>query len=90
MAKQAELYFSIEQLNRMNKAANKNIATLTVQRDKLVSENIDVVSERNRLINERNEIYSELESIKNSLSFKLGRTVTFVPRKIRDIFKRKK
>ena len=32
----------------------------------------------------------ELQSIKNSLSFRVGRMITFFPRKLRDTFKRKK
>ena len=33
---------------------------------------------------------SELQAIKNSLSFKLGRMITFIPRKMRNILKRKR
>ena len=32
-------------------------------------------------------LQSELDSLKNSFSFKLGRKLTFIPRKIRDIFR---
>ena len=34
--------------------------------------------------------YGELQAIKNSLSFKVGRMITFIPRKLRNAFKRKK
>jgi len=34
------------------------------------------------------EVYNELDSIKRSVSFRLGRMVTFIPRKIRDIFRK--
>ena len=33
---------------------------------------------------------SELQAIKNSLSFKLGRMITFIPRKMRNVLKRKR
>ena len=34
--------------------------------------------------------YGELQAIKNSLSFKVGRMITFIPRKLRNALKRKK
>ena len=34
--------------------------------------------------------YGELQAIKNSLSFKVGRMIIFIPRKLRNAFKRKK
>ena len=33
--------------------------------------------------------YGELQAINNSLSFKVGRMITFIPRKVRNLFKRK-
>ena len=50
----------------------------------------ELSSEKDRLKNERNAADAELRSVQNSFSFKFGRAVTFIPRKIRDSFKNKK
>jgi len=41
------------------------------------------------LIGKLDKVTRDLECIQNSLSFKIGRTLTYVPRKLRDILKNK-
>lgn len=47
-------------------------------------------SQLNILKDEMNRLNGNYYSLKNSFSFKLGRFITFIPRKIRDLFKKKK
>jgi len=56
-------------------------------------ETIDFKSIINKVTKNEIEIEnlkSEIEGIINSASFKIGRAITFIPRKIRDMFRKKK
>lgn len=88
--KQAKLSSEVEELQQTNKTASESITALTAQCEISASEKMAVTLARDKAIAERNEVTAELQSVKNSLSFKLGRVATFIPRKIRDAYKRKK
>ena len=69
-----------------------------IKRDTVLQDKIKILSggikelaaTNRRIAEERDSCMGELESVRNSLSFKLGRFITFIPRKIRDVFKKKK
>ena len=92
-----------EKLNEQLSASCQKEAMLTQQVDDLIerdSENKKKIQCLNKGISElalsnkniaeeRDSYISELESVRNSLSFRLGRAATFIPRKLRDVFKKK-
>lgn len=80
---EAVLSEKVSMLTQANVAAEKKLNALSVKVTELSGE-------RDRLTCERNTANAELQSVQNSLSFKLGRFITFIPRKIRDAFKKLK
>ena len=79
-AEEEKLSSRVDELIKENESVNKNATKLTAERDKLAAEKSIVVAERN-------SANAEIDSLKNSISFKLGRFFTFIPRKIRGVFK---
>lgn len=50
-----------------------------------MKERIKALQKENEILTERNiNLSNEIESLKNSASFRIGRKVTLIPRKIRD------
>ena len=87
--KQAELSAKVDGLMKVNAAANESMAKLTIERNNMAAVRDKLASEKQAIITERDKANVELELIKNSLSFRLGQAATFIPRKLRDVFKRK-
>ena len=73
----------VSTLTQANVAAGKKLNALSVKVTELSGE-------RDRLTCERNTANAELQSVQNSLSFRLGRFITFIPRKVREAFKKLK
>ena len=74
----------------------RNRKELAGERTVLLKANCELINEKNSLYNEKKELIKERDYIKqnyinitNSLSFKLGRLLTWIPRVIRDFFKGK-
>lgn len=74
---EAFLYYSVLQ--------EKKIAKL---KDKVKTQELSIKMERTKQIKEKENIQNQLDCMKNSVSFKIGRMITFMPRKIRDCFKK--
>ncbi len=79
-AEEEKLSSHLDELIKENESVNKNATKLTAERDKLAAEKSIVVAERD-------SANAEIDSLKNSISFKLGRFFTFIPRKILGVFK---
>lgn len=85
-------------ISEYEKNFNGNIANINEQVNELKNrfsliETIDFKSIINKVTKNEIEIEnlkSEIEGIINSASFKIGRAITFIPRKIRDMFRKKK
>lgn len=58
--------------------------------DSLTKEEAKLKKQNEQLKKQLNDSNHELNSIRNSLSFKLGRLITWLPRKIRDLFRKNK
>ena len=80
---EAVLSEKVSTLTQANVAAEKKLNALSVKVTELSGE-------RDRLTCERNTANAELCSVQNSLSFRLGRFITFIPRKVREAFKKLK
>ena len=72
----------IDSLTQKGAESAAKIAELTKNKERLSTEN-------NSLREAGNEANAQLASIQSSTSFKLGRAITYIPRKIRDTFKKK-
>lgn len=69
---------------------NNDIKLMSDDKNKILAEKQKVASERDVALSERNAANSEIQAIRNSISFKVGRGLTLIPRKIRDFIKAKK
>lgn len=69
---------------------NSDINLISNDKNKILAEKQKVVSERDVALSERDAANSEIQAIRNSISFKIGRGLTLIPRKIRDFIKAKK
>lgn len=72
----------IDSLTQKDIESIAKIAELTKNKERLRAEN-------NSLREAGNEANTQLASIQSSTSFKLGRAITYIPRKLRDAFKKK-
>ena len=81
--REAELAEKVGTLTKRDTVSQEKIKSLSVDIKQLTATN-------RRVAEERDGCMGELESLKNSLSFRLGRAITFIPRKIRDAFKKSK
>lgn len=79
----------------INNLRNKVVPVTRLMCETLIRDYYDGVAQFNEMRNELNKKSEELKrknreirNIKNSLSFKLGRFITFIPRKIRDLLKK--
>lgn len=81
--REAELAEKVGTLTKRDTLSQEKIKSLSVDIKQLTATN-------RRVAEERDGCMGELESLKNSLSFRLGRAITFIPRKIRDAFKKSK
>lgn len=64
-------------------AANKEVLRLKNENNRLVDENKKILRERDSITGERNFWHQELNNVKSGYSFRIGRVITFIPRKIR-------
>ena len=69
---------------------NNDINLISNDKNKILAEKQKVASERDVALSERNAANSEIQAIRNSISFKIGRGLTLIPRKIRDFINAKK
>lgn len=81
--REAELAEKVGTLTKRDTVSQEKIKSLSGDIKQLTATN-------RRVAEERDSCMGELESVKNSLSFRLGRAITFIPRKIRDAFKKSK
>lgn len=78
----AKLSEKVSALTQKDAESAAKIAELTKNEERLSTEN-------NSLREAGNEASAQLASIQSSTSFKLGRAITYIPRKLRDAFKKK-
>ena len=71
----------IEDLSAKNKAAHEEVESLQRKQTEAQKQIASITSQRDAAI-------ADAVSLRNSVSYKFGRAMTFLPRKIRDIFKK--
>ena len=69
---------------------NNDIKLMSDNKNKILAEKQKAASERDVALSELDAANSEIQAIRNSISFKVGRGLTLIPRKIRDFIKAKK
>ena len=69
---------------------NNDIKLMSDNKNKILAEKQNAASERDVALSELDAANSEIQAIRNSISFKVGRGLTLIPRKIRDFIKAKK
>ena len=81
---------AIDDLRKIVNKLQEEQAKLSSENHNLVVANKNLEAKNRRLENNLTTAQSDLVSIQNSVSYKFGRTMTYIPRKIRDAFKTKK
>lgn len=81
---------AIDDLRKIVNKLQEEQAKLSSENHNLVIANKNLEANNRRLENNLTTAQSDLVSIRNSVSYKFGRTMTYIPRKIRDAFKTKK
>ena len=74
----------------MVKELDVKFDTRTAELEKLVAKLQSDLKLSQKLQRENTKLVGDYNALHNSLSFKLGRMITFIPRKLRNAFKRKK
>lgn len=94
--KAADLATEVDGLQVKNKAAQRDIEELSVE-NKAAKEEIEGLHRKQTeaqkqivaITSQRDAAVADAASLRNSVSYKFGRAMTFLPRKIRDVFKKK-
>ena len=94
--KAAVLAAEVDGLQVKNKAAQRDIEELSVE-NKAAKEEIEGLHRKQTeaqkqivaITSQRDAAVADAASLRNSVSYKFGRAMTFLPRKIRDVFKKK-
>ena len=94
--KAADLATEVDGLQVKNKAAQRDIEELSVE-NKAAKEEIEGLHRKQTeaqkqivaITSQRDAAVADAASLRNSVSYKFGRAMTFIPRKIRDVFKKK-
>lgn len=94
--KAADLATEVDGLQVKNKAAQRDIEELSVE-NKAAKEEIEGLHRKQTeaqkqivaITSQRDAAVADAASLRNSVSYKFGRAMTFLPRKISDVFKKK-
>lgn len=73
---------------KIKEEVQKQKAELDKQRDDIARQNKEIAKQRNELQKLKNEYNRKFHELKTSNSWKVGRVVTFVPRKMKKLFHR--
>lgn len=74
-------------------AKNKQKEKVAKQKEKIATQKeriADLKEERNQLKKERNQLNKKVKDITSSSSYKIGRIITYIPRKLKDLLKGRK
>lgn len=77
----------VEAFNQRNAVLSERDAAIA-DKNRIISEKDTAIAEKNRAITERDGLREQMACLANSVSFRAGRIITFLPRKIRDGLKR--
>ena len=86
-ARISELSETVGKLRADNKRLTDANGAIEKQKSETVSR---LISDKNKIAAARAQAENDLASLRGSVSFKLGRAITFIPRKIRGLFRGKK
>ena len=83
----SELGKTVGKLRADNKRLTETKSAIEKQKSETVSR---LISDKDKIAAARTQAENDLAALRGSVSFKLGRAITFIPRKIRELFRGKK